>query len=851
MESAIKVKVKSKQRKIGYRMSYDIDLVIPMVFPQDPEWQRDYARYHGNVDATKYVRYRSWGTEELQIRCVMKYMPWVRRIYILLAKESQVQKWMMEIQTPPLTLPLDGRRVAVAGEQETHGAQRTRDGMGMGGVEVCLMFHRDFIPERYLPCFASPCIEMFLHRIPGLSECFIYANDDMFPLSPMEPEDFFRAHPCPSPDMGGEILPCQHITDKAYPANPNTFHKKCMWQQNMIGKPFGKHFTETYPETGHIFSAILKSSCEEVWKRHGEEITRYLSPIGRTDRSANNWIYLLYQQYSGKYVDYRPTRHYTDHNTPTRKLVEIIRDPKAGIVCLNDNEKIVDWEQRAETVRREIEKKLDDTCIAICSIGRMENRYAREFVEHYLGMGFNHIYICDNNHDGEERFEDVLSDKIAEGAVSVHDYRNREAVQATAYNEMYRQYGGQYDWMAFFDFDEFLVMQHGTVKQWLETIPESDDVAVVNWMCMTDGGMIRDDGRPCTERFTEAMPYDRCVQRDFPENNHVKSFVRGRIGDVFFKNPHVPATPHNPNPSPFRPYDFSQCYLKHFTTKTIGEWLAVKCRKGVGDRSKESFDRKYRDRFFKYNKMTPEKQAYMDDFARELTVAVVHYNTPKLTRAAILSLWKHTPGCRVVVFDNSDKLTIAGCRQWDTLRYNPLVTIIDNTKGQVIDFDRLLEQYPDREFFDRNMSNFGSTKHTASVDKLFDLLPNGFLLMDSDVLFKRDVSGLVDRSVAATGTLKPNSNVMRLLPLLCWINVPMLREKGIRYFNGEKMWALSKRYPNNRYDTGAWVLEEIRRNGLPIREVSAKDYVLHLGHASWKGNRSPMNWVREHRSLWE
>jgi len=806
------------------RESFPIDLVIPMVFPQDPEWQREYLKHKGG-DAAGHVRYRSWGTEELQIRCVMKFMPWLRRIHILLAQESQVQEWMTALSRYN------------------------------GITELRIVFHKDIIPKEYLPCFASPCFEMFLHRIPGLSEQFIYANDDMFPLSPLEPEDFFR-----------DGLPCQHITDRAYPPAPNLFQRKCMWQQNMIAKPFGRHFTKTYPDTGHIFSAILKSSCEEVWRRHGEEITRNLSPLARTDHSANNWIYLLYQQYSGRYIDHRPTRHYTDQDTSTEKLAEIIRDPDAGIVCINDNEALRDWKQRAAVVRREIEAKLCMLAagavktrrmkIALVAIGRLENRYAREFVNHYLLLGFDHVFICDNNHDGEERFEDILADRIAEGTVSVHDYRDREAVQATAYNEMYRQYGSGYDWLAFFDFDELLVMSGAmSVRGWLASQPSDAEVALVNWMCMTDSGLQYDDGRPSMERFTVAMPCNRAVQRARPENDHVKSFVRGGLGEVCFVNPHVPVTPHDQKPSPFRPYDYSACYLKHFVTRTAGEWLSCKCRRGVGDRSKESFDRKYHDRFFKYNDMTPGKQRFMEEWQRNsaaaLTAAIVHYNTPKLTRAAVLSLWKHTPGCRVVVFENSDRLPISGCTQWDALRWNPLVTVIDNTRGQIIDFDKMLEQYPDREFFDRNMSNFGSAKHTASVDWLFGFLPDGFLLLDSDILVRQDVAPLADRNVAAAGELKPNAGVMRLLPLLCWLNVPVLREHGIRYFNGEKMWALSGRKPDNRYDTGAWLLEEVRRYGLPLREVSTRDYVLHLGHASWKGNRSPMGWVREHRDLWE
>ena len=781
------------------------------------------------------MRYRSWGTEELLVKCCMKYLPWLRRIHILLAQESQKQDWM----------------------ERYNDTSEYRNNIG---PTLHVIFHRDFIPKEYLPCFASPCMEMFLHKIPELSEYFIYANDDMFPLSPLEPEDFFR--PMQNDGQSTKLLPCQHITHRVYPSKPGVFQRKCMWQQNMIGAPFGLHFTDTYPDTGHIFSAILKSSCEEVWKRHGDEITAHLSPLTRTDRSANNWIYQLYQQYSGTYIDHCPPRHYTDQDTPTSKIASIIRDPQAGIVCINDNEHIGDWRERASIVRREIANKLkmeNEKCktmkVALVAIGRIENRYAREFVEHHLRIGFDCIHICDNNHDGEERFEDVLQEYIDTGRVHIHDYRNQVAVQQTAYNDIYKQYGSQYDWIAFFDFDEFLVMNDGrSMKEWLALQPADAETVPVNWMCMTDGGMVRDDGRPLIERFTEAMPYDRCVQYNFPDNNHVKSFVRGGLFMVRFKNPHVPITPQNPNPSAFRFYDFSVCCLKHFTTKTISEWLTGKCRRGVGDRPHDSFARKYKGRFFKYNTWTKEKQQYIDAFTQNsadgLTAAIVHYNTPKLTRAAILSLWKHTPGCRVVVFDNSDKRPFAGCRECYDVRWNPLVTIIDNTKGQEVNFDELLALYPERQLDERNKSNFGSAKHTASVDRLFDLLPDGFLLMDSDVLVFQDVRPLMDRSIAAAGTLKPNEGVMRLLPLLCWLNVPFLREHGIRYFNGEKMWALSQQYPNNRYDTGAWVLEEINRYNLPMRQINTKDYVIHLGHASWK-EMKPMAWVNSHRSLWE
>ena len=52
-------------------------------------------------------------------------------------------------------------------------------------------------PEEYLPTFNSHTIEMNLHRIKGLSEQFVYFNDDMFINKPMKPRDFFvHGKPC-------------------------------------------------------------------------------------------------------------------------------------------------------------------------------------------------------------------------------------------------------------------------------------------------------------------------------------------------------------------------------------------------------------------------------------------------------------------------------------------------------------------------------------------------------------------------------------------------------------------------------------------------------------------------------
>ena len=67
--------------------------------------------------------------------------------------------------------------------------------------------------------------------------------------------------------------------------------------------------------------------------------------------------------------------------------------------------------------------------VALFAIGRMENRYAVEWVEHYKNIGFDKIFIYDNNFGDEEHFEDVLQPYIDSRFVEITDYRDRNLVR--------------------------------------------------------------------------------------------------------------------------------------------------------------------------------------------------------------------------------------------------------------------------------------------------------------------------------------------------------------------------------------------------------------------------------------
>jgi len=526
-------------------------------------------------------------------------------------------------------------------------------------------------------------------------------------------------------------------------------------------------------------------------------------------------------------------------------------------------------------VRPILPKNVTGSGIALCVIGRRENRYAREFIAHYKALGFDKVFLCDNNRNGEERFDDVLSDYIGEGFVEVLNYRGMPGIQCTAYTDVYRRFGEKYRWMAFFDFDEYLEIvdganvhgHDGRIHRLMRGYEEYDCV-FFNWMNYGDNGLVRDDGRDLSERFTEPLPSIQYVQyKDIPENDHVKCVVRGGIKNLeFYLCPHLPGAPKLEccnsigeycEQKPYHKADYSVAYLKHYITKTIEEWVSIKWQKGAGtNASIEEFRSRYAGRFFKYNEWTPEKENVfrkllgMPRFkpVKKHTVVIVNYNTQRLTECAIRSLNQHTPGCEIKVFDNSDMEAFVVGENMSN------VEVIDNTKGAIINFDELIKSYPDR-VFETNGSNFGSAKHCKTVDVCLDLFPEGFLLMDSDVLVKKDVSVFWDGSCAWSGLVNSSPSrwgiiVPRVLPFICYINAPMLKKKGIRYFNGEKMYALTSREPDKAYDTGAWFYEDCERHHLPGRYLMITDYIEHFDHGSWAG-RDAEEWLEEKSSLWE
>ncbi|KAK0167264.1 hypothetical protein PV327_004686 [Microctonus hyperodae] len=132
-----------------------IDVVYTWVNGSDPEFIKNLRKYVSISDVNAAVsRFNDKDELRYSLRSLEMYAPWVRHVYIV--TNGQIPNW----------LDMDNQRMT-------------------------LITHEDIFPDKNnLPTFSSPAIESHINKIPGLSDKFLYFNDDVFLGREVWPEDF-------------------------------------------------------------------------------------------------------------------------------------------------------------------------------------------------------------------------------------------------------------------------------------------------------------------------------------------------------------------------------------------------------------------------------------------------------------------------------------------------------------------------------------------------------------------------------------------------------------------------------------------------------------------------------------
>lgn len=257
------------------------------------------------------------------------------------------------------------------------------------------------------------------------------------------------------------------------------------------------------------------------------------------------------------------------------------------------------------------------TCV--CAIAKMENHYIREWVEHYKRLGFSLIVVFDNNDEDGEHLGDAIGDYMESGYVIVVDARGKKHYQGEAYLTFYKGLNADFDWIAFFDVDEYLVLdpKYSSITDFLNDEIFSDaDVIRVSWRMMSDSGHVRVENGDYSlvKRFTEP------VKNGLMWN---KAIVRGGIDNFSFDIKDSEASPHLikcsgvknavnckgehlSNNSIKIGATHENARLDHYSCKTIEEFVTNKIKKGWAVTLNESLLAK--NMFFGQNEWTQEKE---------------------------------------------------------------------------------------------------------------------------------------------------------------------------------------------------------------------------------------------------
>ena len=291
--------------KIQEIMDFEIDLVYTWVDGNDPEWKAKHDAFTGGEDkrGDSNCKGRYADNDELRysLRSIATYAPWIHRIFIV--TDNQVPEW----------LNLDNDKIRIVD-------------------------HKDFIPKEGLPCFNSTVIEHCMYRIPGLSEHFIYSNDDMFLNKPVTPATFFTEDGLPIVRMLRS--PFRRFTiwfkDKFLSRPLSRYNLALRNSSRLVYKAYGVYMSE---KTHHNIDAFLRSNFEHVANKFKAEFAPMMKNHLRTTDDFQRIIYSYVpiiekrarREYVGKDVSYMLRIHHKDSYTKLEKYDPIF-------FCLNDSQ---------------------------------------------------------------------------------------------------------------------------------------------------------------------------------------------------------------------------------------------------------------------------------------------------------------------------------------------------------------------------------------------------------------------------------------------------------------------------------------------------------------------------------
>ncbi|HDG1683359.1 TPA: capsular biosynthesis protein, partial [Kluyvera ascorbata] len=277
-------------------------------------------------NSQKPLRFRDMGMFRYWFRSVEKYAPWVRKIHLVTC--GQVPEWL-----------------------------------NVDHDKINIVKHSDIMDEACLPTFSSRAIEVNIYKIKGLSEKFVFFNDDMMLNSKVDPEFYFK-NDLPNDFMIDSRLNPTSIDNIVFNSTIisntsviNTFFNRRLVIKNNKRKyysyKYGRYLIKNIqlkPHKSfdgflgkHLPQPFLKSTFEEIWG-----LKEVAGLLNRTSRfkfregcCLNQYLFRYWQLVKGHFNPCNPKEIGACYHLSgdEKQLLNAIADLKSDKpqICLNDS----------------------------------------------------------------------------------------------------------------------------------------------------------------------------------------------------------------------------------------------------------------------------------------------------------------------------------------------------------------------------------------------------------------------------------------------------------------------------------------------------------------------------------
>lgn len=198
-------------------------------------------------------RYVSTDELRFSLRSVELHAPWIRRIFIVVDDDQILPRWL-----------------------------KTE------GTKITIVRHSEIMPPKMMPIFNSMAISFRIPFIKGLSECFLYANDDMMIFRDVSPEYFFTAEGHPivyhfeARNKDGRktqyhrlLINCEHAVTEAFGVNEELSRVIGRWPHHNVQGFCKSHWLECHK----LFHKQIEATCHSRF---------------RADDNLEEWLFSCY-----------------------------------------------------------------------------------------------------------------------------------------------------------------------------------------------------------------------------------------------------------------------------------------------------------------------------------------------------------------------------------------------------------------------------------------------------------------------------------------------------------------------------------------------------------------------------